>query len=166
MGGGGGGGGGDSYCRRPRPRWRRCAQRCRRCWSNFTACPPHLPSPTHTFIHLQPASPHLPYLSLSLFPLSFLFDLSLPPLSFPLPPSLRSPMPRRDREDKNLQVALNSRDSDQCIFLLLSGITGNKQADSLRRGSFPTPSRRHPCGAGAGERGGAGPRGRTGRTRK
>lgn len=81
----GGGGGGDSYCRRPRPRWRQCAQRCRRCWSNFTACPPHLPSPTHTFIHLQPASPHLPYLSLSSLSL---FRSSLPPSPVFSPPSL------------------------------------------------------------------------------
>lgn len=125
---------------------------------------PTFPHP-HTLSFTYNLPPHISLISLSL-PSLFFDHLSLPPLSFPLPPSLRSPMPRRGREDKNLQVALNSRDSDQCIFLLLSGITGNKQADSLWRGSFPAPSRRHPCGAGAGERGGAGPRGRTGRTRK
>ncbi len=65
-----------------RPWWKQCAQRCRQCWSNFTACPPHLPSPAH----FHSLTTCLPTSLLSLFP-----SLSLsspPPSSFSISLSL------------------------------------------------------------------------------
>lgn len=82
----------------------------------------------HTFIHLQAASPHLPYPT----PPSPFFDLFLSSI-FPPPPT--SSAQERGQEpsgslEQQVVIVIGA-------FLLLSGITGNKQADSLQRDSFP-----------------------------
>lgn len=110
--------GGGSYCRSERPWWEQCVQQC---WSNFTACPPHLHSPTH-FCSLSTCTP---ISSMSLFASFSSHHLSTSP-------SLSLPIPKRDQEDKNLQVALNST-----AFFSCSG--KSQEINKL----FSTPSRRH-----------------------
>lgn len=69
-----------------RPWWSQCAQRCRRCWSNFTACPPHLPSHFHSLTTCLSTSPLSPFPSLFLSLSPIIFDLSFSlSLVFPLP---------------------------------------------------------------------------------
>lgn len=97
----------------------------KRCHQEQMSSPPSLADIFSSIYNLPPIS------VISLF-LSF----SVPHHPPPPPPSCPAPL-RRDREDENLQVALSSRDSDQCIFLLLAGITGNKQVVRLQRCSFP-----------------------------
>lgn len=125
---------GGSYCRRLRPWWKHCAKQCHQSWSNFTACPPHPPPLTHTlpFTYNLPRCFSLISLSLSLafFPLHLFRSLFL--LSLPLP--LSSPAQQRDGEDKNLQVALSSRDSDQRI-LCFSQESQEINKQRVRRGA-------------------------------